>query len=257
MFSDAGPDIRWVGNEDGIAGDPCWSTLTLDGLAPGLADMELLNRGMRNGSAWLPAECDVSIRPGWFYHASEDALVKAPEYLLDLYARSVGRGASLLINLPPDRRGRIFEADALALRQFQDELGRIFHTDLARTASASASSSAGPLFGPEHVNDGSLETFWSPDVAADALPAELMLQFTAPISFNWISLREYIRLGQRVGAFALDAWVGDAWVEQARAESIGNRRLLRLETCTAQKLRLRLLAASAPAAITEFGVYLG
>jgi alpha-L-fucosidase len=255
MFSDAGPDIRWVGNENGIAGDPCWSTLSPDGMSPGLAEMEVLNQGMREGSAWLPAECDVSIRPGWFYHAHEDAQVKTPEYLLDLYTRSVGRGASLLINLPPDRRGRIFEADALALRQFQQELTRIFQTDLARPALPIASSNAGPDAGPERANDGNLETYWLSGV--ESAGAELILDFPALITFTWVSLREYIPLGQRVGAFALDAWEAGGWVELARGESIGNRRLLRLEPHTAQKLRLRILSSSAPAAITEFAVYQG
>ena len=102
LFSDAGPDVRWVGNEKGIAFDPAWATLNRDDFAPGEADEARLNRGDRPGTHWLPAECDVSIRPGWFYHPAEDEKVKSPDELLDLYYQSVGRGASFLLNVPPD-----------------------------------------------------------------------------------------------------------------------------------------------------------
>ena len=105
MFSDAGPDIRWVGNEQGVAGETCWATLNAADFAPGRANEKRLNAGDRPGTDWMPAECDVSIRPGWFYHASEDRRVKTPRQLLDLYFKSVGRGATLMLNVPPDRRG--------------------------------------------------------------------------------------------------------------------------------------------------------
>src|SRR6185437_4940401 len=104
MFSDGGPDIRWVGNEDGIAGDPCWDTLNAGAFGPGYGPnggdySKLLNSGERSGTNWLPAECDVSIRPGWFYHPSEDHRVKTPGELVDIYYESIGRGASLLLNI--------------------------------------------------------------------------------------------------------------------------------------------------------------
>jgi alpha-L-fucosidase len=101
--SDAGPDVRWVGNERGIAGETCWATLNREDFVPGRADEARLNRGDRPGTHWAPAECDVSIRPGWFYHAREDSRVRTPQNLVDLYYSSVGRGASLLLNLAPDR----------------------------------------------------------------------------------------------------------------------------------------------------------
>jgi len=245
-----------VGNEFGIAGDPCWATLSRAGLAPGLSGIgELLNTGMRDGDQWLPAECDVSIRPGWFYHASEDGEVKTPAHLLDLYERSVGRGASLLLNLPPDRRGLVHENDASALREFHQDVERIFKIDLARSARASSPSSRGAWFAPESVNDGDSESFWTP--GGDGRTGELLLEFATPLTFNWIDLREHIPLGQRVDRFAVDAWEDGGWRELAQAQAIGARRLIRLELHTAQKLRLRILSASAPAAIQEFGVYLG
>ena len=117
MFSDAGPDIRWVGNEQGVAGQTCWATLNAADFAPGRANEKRLNVGDRPGTDWIPAECDVSIRPGWFYHASEDRRVKTPGQLVDLYFKSVGRGATLMLNVPPDRRGQIHENDlAVAAR---------------------------------------------------------------------------------------------------------------------------------------------
>src|ERR1022692_420784 len=106
LFSDVGPDVRWVGNERGIAGKTCWATLSPEGFSPGYANESRLNSGDRPGTRWIPAECDVSIRPGWFYHEKEDDAVKTPEQLLELYYQSVGRGANFLLNLPPDRRGR-------------------------------------------------------------------------------------------------------------------------------------------------------
>ncbi len=133
MFSDAGPDFRWVGNESGIAGDPCWATLDMSkpGRVPGGIN-EGLNSGERPGTAWLPAECDVSIRPGWFYHASEDGRVKTAAQLEDIYYKSVGRGACLNLNIPPDRRGQIHGDDVAALRAFRALLDATFAHDLAR-----------------------------------------------------------------------------------------------------------------------------
>ena len=120
MFSDIGPDARWVGNEAGVAGDPCWATFSPERYAIGGTPGEVLNRGIRGGSRWLPAEVDVSIRPGWFYHAAEDGSVKSVDRLIKLYFESVGRGCNLILNVPPDRRGRIHENDARALREWSE-----------------------------------------------------------------------------------------------------------------------------------------
>ncbi len=131
IASDAGPDIRWAGNEEGIAGKPCWHTLNLEGKAPGASDREALNSGERRGSSWTPAECDVSIRPGWFYHEGENNKVRMPDNLMDLFFKSVGRGASLLLNVPPDRRGRIHDRDIASLTGFRKMREEIFAEDLA------------------------------------------------------------------------------------------------------------------------------
>ncbi len=106
VFSDIGPDIRWAGNENGTAGITNWNLLDTAGFSRGTGapPVDTLNQGNVNGRNWIPAECDVSIRPGWFYHAKEDSMVKSPETLFGIYLKSVGRGANLILNVPPDRR---------------------------------------------------------------------------------------------------------------------------------------------------------
>lgn len=256
MFSDAGPDFRWIGNERGIAGDPCWATLdlTAPGRYPG-GSSRGLNSGERPGTAWLPGECDVSIRPGWFYHASQDDKVKTPAQLLDIYYKSVGRGCCLNLNLPPDRRGRIHENDVASLKEFRRILDETFKKDLARRAKVTASNERGKAkqFAAKNLIDGKRDTYWATDDAVKT--AEVVLRFKAPITFNVISLREYIALGQRIEAFALDRWADGGWQEFVTGTSIGNRRLLRTDPITTDRLRLRITQAAACPALSEFAVH--
>ena len=254
MFSDVGPDIRWVGNERGIAGDPCWATLDTAGMMVGDADSARLNAGQRLGARWLPAECDVSIRPGWFYHATEDDQVRSPANLTELYLQSVGRGATLHLNLPPDRRGLVHENDVAALRGFRRRLTAMLGVDLAAGASASSPQPRGesPDFAAANVVDGDPESFWAP--ADDAREAELTLDFPRAVTTNLLGLREYLPLGQRVDTFAVDAWEGGGWRELVRGEGIGQRRLLRLPPVTTPRLRLRVTGPVAPA-LTAVGLY--
>ncbi|MBY0435943.1 MAG: alpha-L-fucosidase, partial [Cyclobacteriaceae bacterium] len=144
FFSDAGPGVRWCGNEKGIAGETNWNTITPDTLYAGKAGIEkLLNSGSENGTHWIPAEVDVSIRPGWFYHAEEDSLVKSPERLFNIYLTSVGRGSTLLLNVPPDRQGLFHENDVNSLRGFRALLDEAFKKNLATTSRVSADSYRG------------------------------------------------------------------------------------------------------------------
>jgi alpha-L-fucosidase len=135
VFSDVGPDIRWVGNEKGIAGTTNWNTLNIEGFTPGVGapSTDTLNTGNKYGTHWIPAECDVSIRPGWFYHSEEDNKVKSPEELFQLYLKSVGRGATLLLNVPPDRRGKFHANDSAALVGFRQLRQQSFKEDLLKT----------------------------------------------------------------------------------------------------------------------------
>ena len=258
MFSDAGPDFRWVGNENGIAGETCWATLdmTKPMRYPGGGSAGL-NSGERPGTQWLPAECDVSIRPGWFYHAGEDAAVKTPAQLLEIYYKSVGRGADLNLNLPPDRRGVIHANDVKSLREFRRLLDLTFATNLAAgaklTASHTRGGSADQAFAADRVLDGKRETYWATDDAVTT--PELVLDLGGPKTFNVVDLREYLPLGQRIEAFAVDAWRDGQWEEFAAGTSVGNRRLVRGARVTSAKVRLRITQAPVAPAIAEFGLY--
>jgi alpha-L-fucosidase len=257
MFSDAGPDFRWIGNERGIAGETCWATLDMSkpNRHPG-GSSEGLTQGERPGTAWLPGECDVSIRPGWFYHAKEDGQVKTPAKLLEIYYASVGRGCCLNLNLPPDRRGRIHENDIQSLREFRRILDATLAGNLAQGARFKPSAVRAPEreFAPGLVLDGKRETYWStPD---EVTTPELIVELRARATFNVVDLREHLPLGQRIEAVALDQRQDGQWVEFARATSIGNRRLIRLpKPITTDQVRLRITQAAACPAIAEFGLY--
>ena len=254
MFSDAGPDFRWVGNEEGIAGDPCWATLNAAGRYPG-GRSEGLNSGERPGTDWIPAECDVSIRPGWFYHQKEDARVKTPAQLLDIYYKSVGRGACLNLNLPPDRRGRINENDVRSLREFHRILQATFSHNLADQAKLRPSNVRGQTkqFAAENLVKRHSSKYWATD---DSITTpELVLEFSRPVTFNVVSLREYLPLGQRVEAFAIDQWKDGNWAEFAKGTSIGNHRLLRGVNVITEKVRLRITQAPVCPALAELGLF--
>jgi alpha-L-fucosidase len=255
MFSDAGPDVRWVGNESGYAGETCWATIDPTGFRPGFADSKVLNTGTRPGTAWIPAEVDVSIRPGWFYHSAEDSKVKPVEKLLKIYYDSVGRGANLILNIPPDRRGQIPETDAANLREWNRVLRATFTTDLARGAKASASNVRGGdrQFRAGNVIDGKRDSYWATDDGPAA--PELTLDLGKAVTFDVVRVREYLPLGHRVVAFAVDAWQDGRWKEIAAATSIGNQRLLRFAPVTSTKVRLRITKAAACPAISELGIF--
>ena len=261
IFSDVGPDVRWVGNERGIANETCWATIDPVGreggpAAPGDVQEKDLTTGHRGGKRWLPAECDVSIRPGWFWHEKENGRVKSPETLMDLYFKSVGRGASFLLNVPPDRRGLLNEADVQSLRGFGELVRRTFGENLAAKARATASSvfAKGRAFRAENAVDGRRDTYW----AAGDGPAELTVDLGREASFNIVRLREYLPLGQRIDSVAVDAWRDGGWKEIAQATSIGACRLIRLaEPAASTKIRVRVTKASASAAISEVAVFKG
>ena len=256
LFSDAGPDVRWAGNERGAAGDPNWATLNREDFVPGRADQARLNRGDRPGAHWVPAECDVSIRPGWFYHQQEDTRVRSGQNLVDLYYSSVGRGASLLLNLAPDRRGQIPAPDVESLREFRRLLDATFAKDLAQGAKATASNSRGNgerRFSPRNVIDRRRDTYWASD--DQTRTPELILELVREVTFNVVRLREYLPLGQRVEGFALDAWVNGDWQEFANGISIGNCRLVRGKFVTTTKVRLRLTQAPVCPAISELALF--
>ena len=238
IFSDAGPDVRWVGNEAGVAGETCWSTIDRDRYHPGTPLYAELTEGKRGGRDWIPAECDVSIRPGWFYHADQDARVKTPTELLDLWERSVGRNGSFLLNVPPDRRGRLADPDVAALKGFGDLRERIYGHDLAQGARSGASNG--------RVERG----VWTAALGT----GDLTLAFPAA-TFDRVELREPVELGQRVAAFSLEARVGSRWIEIGSGTTVGNRRIVRVPPTTADALRVRVTDSLAPPVLLSPALY--
>ena len=260
IFSDVGPGCRWVGNEHGYANDPCWSTITfplIKGKKAGPGSpikRELLGSGVRNGKYWIPAEVDVSIRPGWFYHKNQDDRVRTPANIANLYYQSVGRGASLLLNLPPDRRGLIHENDVKALKGFRKIMDDTFKVNLVRKAKLTAANTRGDSrkYAVKRLVDGKRDTYWSTD--DNHKQADIVAEFKEPTTFNVVDIREYLPLGQRVEDWALDYLDGDQWVEFAKGKAIGNRRLWRGKYITTAKVRLRVSGPVCPA-LSEFGIY--
>jgi alpha-L-fucosidase len=249
-FDPLGADIRWVGNEDGVAGDPCWPTMPnhLYILAEGQS-------GVRGAPLWWPAETDVSIRPGWFYHADEDDKVKDPSRLLQIFDTSIGRGTTLNLNLPPDRRGRLADIDVAILKAFGDAQRATYADDLAQGAVATASAERGPAFGAARAIDGRRDTYWStPD---DVTMPNLTLDLPPGRAFDLIRLREYLPLGARVTRFAIDAQLdGPSWTTLAEHAAIGSQRIIRLpRPVTARRIRLRIIEAPTCPAISGFALF--
>lgn len=263
LFSDVGPDIRWVGNEKGIAGDPCWATYTPvapDGgpASPGNVKESEATSGTRNGEFWMPAECDVSIRPGWFWHEAENSKVKTSRELLTLYYDSVGRGASFLLNVPPDRRGLIDERDTESLRGFGKSLRAMFSQNLAKQADSVLASNVrakDARYAPKALLDDRGDTYWSTDDAITT--ADVVFVFGRPIDFNVARVSENIGLGQRIAGFALDAWIDGDWRLFDTGTSIGHGRMLRSNVAVrTTRVRLRVTDSPVCPAISEFGLYL-
>ena len=255
MFSDAGPDIRWCGNERGFAGETNWSTISVDTLYPGKPNITgLLNTGSEDGTSWIPAEVDVSIRPGWFYHASEDDRVRTPENLFKIYLESVGRGANLLLNLPPDTRGIIHENDVKSLLEWKKMIDAAFANNLAAHAKASANTYRGKSkqYAAANVTDGNKETYWATDDGVTAGSLEINLGKTQKVSY--VSIQEYIRLGQRVKRFSVEVWKDSEWVSAASGTTIGYRRILPLDAETS-KIRIIITDAKACPLISNVEIY--
>ncbi len=256
FFSDAGPGVRWVGNERGIAGETNWNTITPDTLYAGKAGIEkLLNEGAENGTHWIPAEVDVSIRKGWFYHAEEDTLVKTPEQLFDIYLTSVGRGSTLLLNVPPDRRGLVHENDVASLKGFREMLDTEFKTNLAVNKEVQAESWRGEAdrYAPKNITDGNKETYWVTDDAITTGTMEIDLGATQKVKY--VVIQEYISLGQRVKSFSVEVQSNGEWKQIAEATTIGYKRILKLEPTETNKVRIIITASKACPVISNVEIY--
>jgi alpha-L-fucosidase len=261
IFSDAGPDIRWTGNERGIAGETNWSTRDNEGSFPGFADEKALNTGDEDGPSWIPAECDVSIRPGWFYHATEDTRLKSVDELMNIYYSSVGRNASLLLNIGVDRRGLVNEHDIERLMEFKHARERAFAANLVSLESAgtrprpSASNVRGGRsnFGPDKALDKNPVTYWSTDDGVTT--GWLQIDVGREVEFNRFLVQEQIALGQRVKRFSLAILKEGRYETIARATTIGYKRILTFPPVKTSALRLVIEEAKASPSIANIEVF--
>ncbi len=256
FFSDAGPDIRWVGNESGYVNETNWNTITPDTLYAGKSGItKLLNTGSIDGTHWIPAEVDVSIRPGWFYHTEEDSKVRSAENLFDIYLTSVGRGSVLLLNIPPDRRGLIHENDVESLKGFRKLLDTAFSNNLAKNVKMRASNYRGKsnTFAPANLVDSNKDTYWATD--DEVTQANVELSFEKPQLVSYILLQEYIKLGQRIKSFSIEVWNDNNWQEVSQGTTIGYKRILKINPITTSKIRVSILDSKACPVLSNMEVY--
>lgn len=253
IFSDAGPDVHWIGNELGHAGLSFWSAINRNELTVGGSDQDYLNTGDPKGKDWVVGQCDVSIRPGWFYHKKEDSAVKTAQELIDIYYKSVGRNAVLLINLPPDRNGLIHPNDSASLIAFKNILDESFAVNLAENAETNASDffNRNPLYKPQNILDQDINSFW----AATTDTASIIVTLDSATGFNRIMLQEPIHFGQRISKFDITAEVDGKWIYLYEGTTIGYKRLIRIPECKTEKIRIRITESRDIPAISFFGIY--
>lgn len=262
-----GPDVRWVGTESGYGRDTEWSVLpasavSLSDIAESsqqeagsgtflpVGDMMKNDLGSRDlladakGVIWYPSEVDVSIRPGWYYHAKEDSLVKTPQKLIDIYYSSVGKNSLLLLNLPPDKRGLIHENDSHSLLEMRRILNETFQTNLLAATKESS-------FDLAKLTDDALDTYWQGSSKNNVLE----ISFDQKQRFDRLLLQENITEGQRIEDFVLECWINDQWQPVAEGTTIGYKRILRFDPVETVKMRIVVRKSRDLPQISEIGVY--
>lgn len=253
MFSDAGPDVRWVGNERGLGSLTNWCLLNKDEMYPGGNFARILGEGHEDGKYWVPAEVDVSIRRGWFYHASQDSLVRSPENLLELYYSSVGRNSNLLLNVPPDRRGLLHENDVKSLTAFRELREKEFASDLALDRKVTASAERGRSYKGSNVTDGDPETYWAPP--DDITKADLIIELGKETEVNRILLQEFIKLGQRIQEFKVDAFENGEWKELIKGTTIGYKVIRKFPVTITSRIKISFLKSKACPVISNIELF--
>ena len=256
IFSDGGPGCRWVGNENGFAGATNWSFLRKGEVYPGYPNYRELQYGHADGTQWTAAECDVSMRPGWFYHPEEDYQVKSVDHLVDLYYRSVGHNATLLLNFPVDRDGLIHPVDSTRAVDFHREIQQQLSHNLLAGITPEVSATRGRKFNARALTDGKYDTYWAtPD---HVVAADVVFTLKTAQKVNRMLLQEYIPLGQRVKSFIVEYAKGNQWLPVILNEettTIGYKRLLRFEPVETDQLRIRFLDARGPLTINNVEAY--
>ncbi len=257
IFSDIGWDVRWAGNEDGSVNETSWATLTpqpakgMSVIVPGQSNYVINPTGTRNGKFWMPAECDVPLRQGWFFHANEKP--KSTAILFDLYLKSVGRGASLDLGLAPDTRGRLHEDDVVNLKAFGEMIKNTFSNNLAKNATLKASNTRGKNYTSLALTDENKLTYWA--TADDVHEAELLIDLKKETTFDIVSLQEYIPLGQRIEEFSIEILAENQWQKIYTGSSIGAKRLVKFDIpIKTNQIKVTL---KAPVALTlnEIGLF--
>jgi len=225
VFSDIGPDLRWVGNEKGIVGETNWCTLDIDGFVPGLGapPNDTLNKGNTGGKQWVSAECDVSIRPGWFYHSNENEKVKQPAELFQLYLKSVGRGANLLLNIPPTDDGLFSPFDSVALIGFKKLLAENFTHNLAEKI----------------VGQGKV----------------LNVTLKGLQKINCVVLQEDINKGQNIIQGKMYLMHHKTIVGEQTFTTIGHKRILTFAAVDADSITVEIIQTKAPSKIKNMEVF--
>jgi alpha-L-fucosidase len=250
-------DCRWVGNESGLAGDPCWATIDPNSIQEESAHIEELNHGEIDGTAYIPTETDVSIRPSWFYHREEDDQVKSVEKLVKIYCDAVGRNSVLLLNFPPDRRGLIPETDARNAAGLHRWIVNTFKTNLASGATITTLHPRGVGYAPANLVDADENTYYA---TADGSNTDaITFDLGSAKTFDCLMLQEVIQLGHRITGWSMDySTNGKDWMaipEATGKQSIGYKWIERFKPVTASHVRLRITAGKACVAIHTLGLY--
>ena len=245
------PDARWCSNERGVIAEHCWAMASPEQLYPNGRDhIETLAHGMEDGNRWAPAEADVSIRPGWFYHDNQQP--KTPEKLFDIYLTSVGRGGTLLLNLAPDRRGRVPEQDIESLMAWRKMVEDTFAKDLAADAAIKVSSKRGCGFGAKNML-GDDDKYWA--TADGVTSGDVELTWSKPQTISDVMIQEHIALGQRVRKFEVEALQNGEWQSIASGTTVGYKRILPVKGISTTALRVRFIDSRGPLTIARVAAY--
>ncbi len=250
-------DVRWMGNEEGHCGDPCWATTDSIAIRDEAAYYDALNSGILNGNAYIPAETDVSIRPSWFYHPEEDSRVKPVSELWDIYCNSVGRNSVLLLNLPPDRRGLLNPIDSLNVAMLRKGLDETFSNNLLKNAKVTATNNRGKRFDARFLVDNDPTTYYAGRDGAVA--SDITFALPKAETFDCLMLQEVIDLGHRTTRWQVEySDNGKNWTlipETSNLQSVGNKWIVRFAPVKAKYVRLRILDGNATPALHTFGIY--
>ena len=256
IFSDGGPGCRWTGNEEGIAGATNWSFLRSGEVYPGYDKPWELASGHADGDRWTPSECDVSIRPGWFWHEAEDTLVKTVPQLVDLYYRSVGRNANLLLNFPVNRHGLIPPLDSANAVAAHRQIRRELSVNLLAQARIETSNERGKPFEAANVTNNDYHAYWATADGTDSATITFILPRDEKV--NRFLLQEYIPKGQRVKSFTVEYLRDGRWQAVDAGEettTIGYKRILRFPAVTTRRLRVRFTGARACLCISSIAAF--